>query len=239
MNFIVLRRLALIVLSVLCVFASVAGLVRTSQRIYAESVPVFSPVQEEETVVRLPVMLSDSCVVAERLVAYSGTFVEDGTDREVENVAALRIYNAGEEMLPFFRITLVIQGKLLQFEGSCLPSGSAMLLQEMYATTYVPGEISSVMIRVYDGSCWDYDGELIAWETYMGGIKLHNLSQQTLHEVYIYHKNYLAEQNLYLGGATYITFVPDLEAGEKRNVWPARWCEENKIIAISIRKDTP
>ena len=109
-----------------------------------------------------------------------------------------------------------------------------MLLQEINANCYLTGKITFASIHIYDGSCWEGDGEFIECETFEGGIKVHNTAQQLLDAVYIYHKNYLQEQNMYLGGVTYITVVSDLQAGEMRNIWPAHWNGDNRFVCIDI-----
>ena len=60
-------------------------------------------------------------------------------------------------------------------------------------------------------------------ETGLGTLEVTNLTQQDLEGIRIYYKHHEGASDLYVGGITYSTVIPDLEPGQTRSVTPYRY----------------
>ena len=71
----------------------------------------------------------------ERIATYSGKFVEDGSDRPVENVAALLVTNVTDQFLDIANITYDLDGKTATFIVTGLPAGGSAWVLEYQGMT--------------------------------------------------------------------------------------------------------
>ena len=72
----------------------------------------------------------DASLTIQRINGYSGMFIEDGSDKEVKNVAAIQVKNTSKQVVEYAQIELYNGDKKLVFEVSTLPANSSAVVME-------------------------------------------------------------------------------------------------------------
>ena len=143
---------------------------------------------------------------------YSGSFVENGSDRRVENVAVLLLTNRSQEYLDFARLTFTIGDKEAVFEATGIPPGKSAWVMEKnglaidQGAVFVCGEEVTSFRPVPDFSHLKISAE-------DGRLQITNLSNEPMEDVYIYYKNLHTDGN-FLGGITYRVAADKLPAAQ-------------------------
>lgn len=143
---------------------------------------------------------------------YSGAFVEDGSDRYVENVAAILVTNRTEEYLTYAALEFEINGVAASFVLTGLPAGASAWVLEYSAMEIGAGAkfvaLDSVMQFIPQEP-------MDALEVVLkdGLLSAKNLTDRDYIDGYIYYKQLHTDGN-YLGGITYRTAIGDLPAGQ-------------------------
>lgn len=145
-------------------------------------------------------------------ISYTGAFLEDGSYRPVEAVAAVIIYNPTDALLERGAVKLQQGQRLLVFSFSWLPPGSRLLVQEGCGQAYVDEPVDA---------CWGWCMEgasnkhLLAQEAGRTALAVTNCASVTLEGGKVYYKDYDPQRHLYLGGITYTLTVPRLRPGQQ------------------------
>lgn len=174
----------------------------------------------------------DSSLTIQRIKGYSGIFIEDGSDKEVENVAAIQVKNTSKQIIEYAQIELYNGDKKLVFEVSTLPANSSAVVMEKNKTAY-----SSSKGMTYGKSTVAYTDKLekssdIKYTTVdNNGIKVTNKSKKDIGCVRIFYK-YKSEEGYYIGGITYTAKVEDLKAGKSQTVYPSHFATEGGEIMM-------
>lgn len=221
MEHIKVRRMALmaasvcmgVLMSVLLLVANTSGNHTYSQCVVTNAVADTSPK------VMLPYPISCTSLVARRLASYDGPFFEDGSGREVLNVAALELKNVGESVIPYAYVVVFTDNGEYTFCASMLPPDATVLIPETEAKLWKPGNISCIFgwttvqekedplrIDVQDA------GE--------DGIRIENLSQEPVENLTVYFRSYVPEGNVYCGGMAFSVSLSSVAPGEVRTLLP-------------------
>lgn len=151
------------------------------------------------------------------LYAYSGAFVEDGTDEEVENVAALSVKNNSSNAYQTVSLKVKCEnGEEYEFFITALLPGKAVAVLEKNRKQY-DGTAPTGTPEITESSFYAFSPDLNAdsFEINAVGsvINLKNISDRDFtNDVYVYYKN-TADGNQ-LGGITYRVNFGALKAGE-------------------------
>lgn len=168
--------------------------------------------------------------------SYSGEYVEDGSNRPVENVAAIRVTNKSNRFLDFATVTVNIDNKTATFIISGLPAGkctwvleqSCMAISDKAAFEFVDCTASfsdKEIISSTDKLSVQSDGDYMT---------VSNLTGEKLHNVVIYYRN-LHDDGNYLGGITYRVTVGSINANDSSTVIAGHYSEEkSEIIRIDF-----
>ncbi len=177
----------------------------------ARSVPVLS-VQEAFS---LPCRIAGTPLLAEQIVCYEGPFSEDGTDREVADVAALILRNTGPVELAHAQV-LIRQGqRQLLFRATNIPAGAAVLVLENRGAAYVQAAYSSCSgMAVREEAVSLTPQQLRVEAVELATMRVTNLTDRPLENILLYYKTWSGDSGLYLGGITYKTRIAALGAGE-------------------------
>lgn len=151
-------------------------------------------------------------------------FVEDGSDRPVENVAAILVTNLTAEYLTYASLQFEINGEAATFVVTGLPAGESAWVLEYIALQIDSGAsfvaLDSAMQFIPTES-WD---ELEV--TFLDGIlSTKNLTDRTYTDGYVYYKRLHTDGN-YLGGITYRSSLGDLAPGDTVEVTAGHAGEE-------------
>ena len=152
---------------------------------------------------------------------YSGAYVEDGTDDEVENVLTLTFENRGSGCSQLMEFVI---NKKYRFEFTSLFPGETVRVLEENRAEYTSGmEVDSAeIIRKADfsGTPSLLEDRIDISET-EGGLKVKNLSGQLLQDGKIYYK--YGVSGAFFGGITYMAAVPELKPEEEIVLAPSHY----------------
>lgn len=148
--------------------------------------------------------LRDERLTVEAIGTYDGAYMEDGTDEQVERVAAVLIKNESEHMLQIAELKLVFDsGDEAVFLLTNIPAGRTVLALDMNRlqcdkerkATEITG-----MMNFFDET--PMETERLDAEGTEGRLTLKNRSDEAYPLVYVYYKT-MADNGVYLGGITY------------------------------------
>lgn len=193
----------------------------------ASSQPVPSPSRESaalrfsvpglRAVQSIPPDQYDGTLLVETVCAYTGAYMEDGSDEAVSDVLALIVTNTGDDWLEYAELMMDTDGEHAFFKLSGLPAGSSVLVLEANRKTYDETVTYCAPVCVREARLTDAVLDFsaaFALYTEDGVINLENRSGHDFeNEVAVYYKTF--ENGLYLGGITYCARLEHgLAAGE-------------------------
>lgn len=166
-----------------------------------------------------PIILGDGLYITSAF-AYSGAYVEDGTDDQVTKVAAAAIENKGSEDIRIMTFTLTsFEGETYEFELTTLLAGDKMTVLEKNrkvmkaeSMSYTCEITSKVLFTEKPATCKDQlvflaDGH---------DLTVKNVSGRTLPNGRVYYKTYV--DGCLRGGITYTLEFPGLAPGKDATV---------------------
>ncbi|MBQ2892537.1 MAG: hypothetical protein IJE24_00215 [Oscillospiraceae bacterium] len=181
-----------------------------------------------------PFALEYTSLVAQKLISYEGAYLEDGSEEAVEDVAALVLENTGTIGIEYAQIILLQNGRELSFDATYIPPRSTVLLLEETRQPYSDAPVTDCRCRTVIPGVFDRAERTVAVkETGMCTLEVTNLTDQTFRGVRIYYKHHEGANDLYVGGITYSTVIPNLEPGETRSVTPYRYASGYaQVVAV-------
>jgi len=172
--------------------------------------------------------------------AYTGSFVEDGSDELVSNVLMMKLINNGEDTVEYARITMDINGETAEFTISTLKPGESIVLLEKNRMAYdksVDYENANVIcenLALFQEPLNIHEDKL-SIQILNGAINVTNISGADINgRVAIYYKNKAA--GVYYGGITYrIVLENGLKAGEVSQIMASHFSETgSEIVFVTI-----
>lgn len=176
---------------------------------------------------------ADGTIAIKKIASFSGVFVEDGSDRLADGVAAILITNTSDRYLDLGNITYRIDGKTATFIVTGLPPGksawvmeySGMTIDEDSKATYLDcsNSFRDDVISRTDDLIINLDGNFMV---------VKNNTNRTLRNVFVYYKT-IHEDGNYFGGITYMVELGSLEPGQSTQKLAAHYLEgESEIVRI-------
>lgn len=170
---------------------------------------------------------------------FSGTFVEDGSDDEVEDVFALTLKNTTDSWLEYANITISDANDSYSFSVSALPSESTVRVLEMNRKNMPVDQdykITSTDIVFYQESpslCSD----VFETRTENQNIIVKNISDQNIsNDIYVYFKS--KQDDVYIGGIAYrVRISGGIEAGEEVECSSIHFIEDSSEILFLTYAD--
>lgn len=176
----------------------------------------------------LPYTLSDSGVVLEAMCLYDGPFQEDGSHDEVFSVGALILKNTSNQIIRSIEVKLGRGAETYIFRGEMIPPQSRVLIPERNRQTvlYTNFEQCAYSLNIASDPL---DTVRIMTEE-PDRIFLTNEADKKVLQVIMYHKTYLPEEDLYIGGWAYITYIPVIYSGQTLEIRPEYYITSNSRI---------
>ena len=174
----------------------------------------------------------DASLTIQRINGYSGMFIEDGSDKEVKNVAAIQVKNTSKQVVEYAKIELYNGDKKLVFEVSTLPANSSAVVMEKSKTTF-----DSSKNVTYGKSTVAYTDKLekssdIKYKVLdNNGIEVTNKSKKDIACVRVFYK-YKSEEGYYVGGITYVAKVNNLKAGTSETIYPSHFATDGGQVMM-------
>lgn len=176
--------------------------------------------------------VDDAAITIQRINGYSGIFIEDGSDKEVKNVAAIEVKNTSNKPLEFAQIQLYNGSKKLVFDVSTLPANSSAVVMEKNKASF-----NSSKGVTYGGTTAGYINSLEKASSIKckkvknNGIEVTNTSSKNIPCVRVFYK-YKSSEGYYVGGITYTAKVEDLKAGASQTIYPSHFASDGGEIMM-------
>lgn len=191
---------------------------------------------EDKTEKSEQIVLSDSNLTVESIGAYSGSFIEDGSDEATKNVTAMLITNNSDQMLQVALIDFQVNSnETASFKVTNLPAGTSTLVLESNKR-----EFSDKDTYTYGNAATGYmdqptlEEDKVELKTENGKITLKNKTDKELKTVYVYYK-YMQIGGAYLGGITYRTPFENVGAGKEAEAVAAHFNpDSSQIMGVQI-----
>ena len=237
-----IRRIGLLLFGILGGVLVATGLYISAESSIQTSPPpmaVTKPTQptnpKQAEPISLPVSISGTALMAMELSAYEGPFLEDGSDREVVDIAALVVYNAGSREIKAAQITLQYPDGLYHFYGENLPAGGTVVLLEQNARVFRRDTILGCTGWQMTDSSNSITGEQITLtENENDGLSIKNLTDRPLHNIHIYYKSWLSPPDYYMGGISYCLVIPSLWPGQEMALYPGHYAAGyTKVVSVT------
>ena len=172
--------------------------------------------------------------------AYTGIYMEDGTDEVVSGVLMMKLVNNGQDTVEYAKITMDIGEETAEFTVSTLKPGDTIVLLEKnrmaYDKTvdYSGAQIVCENLALFQEPLSLHEDKLTI-QILDGAINVINVSNQDIPgRISIYYKNKAA--GIYYGGITYrITLENGLKANEIRQVMASHFSDTgSEIVFVTI-----
>ena len=153
------------------------------------------------------------------LLAYSGPYLEDGSNEELQNVTAIRVANRSEQQIQYAEFTVASTAGDLHFTCTTLLPGKTMLLLEQNRTPFTGAAVNGVKT---DNRLLFTDPPSLYPDTFSVSVSGHVMTLRNLSEspvpgnIYVYFKRVNGEG--YVGGITYRVHFSDLAAGAEASM---------------------
>lgn len=182
------------------------------------------------------IVLSDPNLTVESIGAYSGSFIEDGSDEATKNVTAMLITNNSDQMLQVALIDFQVNSnETASFKVTNLPAGTSTLVLESNKR-----EFSDKDTYTYGNAATGYmdqptlEEDKVELKTENGKITLKNKTDKELKTVYVYYK-YMQIGGAYFGGITYRTPFENVGAGKEAEAVAAHFNpDSSQIMGVQI-----
>lgn len=178
-----------------------------------------------------PWSLQQVGIEIESIGSYDGLFVEDGSDRQVEQVMAIQVRNITSEMIEYGIIELKAGEQTYQFEITGLLPEDKMLVLEKNAqiyqeqSHYETGECVSAVKSDYG-----MQEDVIQLSSVGDTLIVTNLTNHDLTNVRVCYKNII--EGDYYSGITYRLTIPVLEANASSSKKTGHYGALSKIIYV-------
>ena len=231
MNHVKIRRMALAVASISL------GTLTTLVMIGSSVVGEFTEVSAEEFLNSRKIQsqeieqpISCTSLAVERLLSYDGKYIEDGLEREVQDVAAIMLYNSKDTVIPYAYITVYTQNCKYTFNAYMIPPKASVLVPEETAQKLTESHV----VRTFGWTTVKEEGRRVRLdieEVGMGCFRVTNMTGSKVHDLTIYHRTYIPEESFYMGGKAFQTHIPYIAPGNTVLVYPENYVSGySKII---------
>lgn len=182
-----------------------------------------------------PVSLSQYDLVCVEYSSFNGEFPEDGSGRQVQNVAAMLIRNDSAKFLDYALVTCQVGDRTGTFKVTGLPAGASVWVLEQNGLTLTQRDVFEVK------ECTDYSfrsdailqTDKLQVTTQNGTVTVTNVSGKTLENVCIYYKTVFSDGNFF-GGITYMLGFDNLSPNQTVQKQTSHFGADSQIVRYSF-----
>lgn len=186
--------------------------------------------------ISLPYTIATTGMKIKSIGQYSGSFVEDGSDRSVSNVLSIVVTNKSGKDLQYGEIKLKAGSKTATFKLTNIPSGKSVLALETSGMKYSSSTNYTYAEATYAQTNMSMNSSKVSVSTADSKVTIKNISGKDLGTVYVYYKN-LDKSGAYLGGITYRVKFENVKSGDKLTQSTKHFSKSNsKIIMVDTEK---
>ena len=227
------------VLSAVMLYFSACGMLITMKETVLNIFPTRHYLSEIQETLEFPVSVPGTTLIAQRISSYDGPFLEDGSDREVVNIAALQVYNGGDRDILRAHIVLFCGDTSLSFYGEYIPAGVTVVLLERSAGAYrSEGFLGCSGWQETDNTAQSIHREVSVGDLAMGTVVVSNPTDKIFRNVHVYYKSFLSSPEVYVGGITYMVEIPQLLPGQTQYLYPYHYAAGySKVVAVTADQE--
>ena len=186
-----------------------------------------------EPVPQFPMEIPGTTLVIRNILTYEGEYLEDESMTFADDIAAIHLVNTGSAGIDCARVVLQWEQGTYVFDVDMLPAGGSVIVLEKYQQSYDTDRFTSCA-GVQKTATGDWMSAPVT-VTPRGDTKLEicNPTDRTLTDVRICFKNYLPEEDLFVGGIVYAYRIGLVAPGERFIVEPYRYLRgQSRIVGI-------
>ena len=186
--------------------------------------------------ISLPYTIASTGMTIKNIGQYTGSFVEDGSDKSVSNVLSIVVTNTSGKDLQYGEIKLKAGSKTATFKLTNIPSGKSVLALETSGMKYSSGTNYTYAEATYAQTNMSMNSSKVSVSTADSKVTIKNISGKDLGTVYVYYKN-LDKSGAYLGGITYRVKFENVKSGDTLTQSTKHFSKSNsKIIMVDTEK---
>lgn len=185
-----------------------------------------------------PYRMTDQPLILHGVFGYEGPYVEDGSDREVCDVAALLVENVGSELLTNTCIAVYTPQDYYLFFAQGLPAGEKTVVLESREKLYKGEKLITCWAATAEetGVCVEHIG---LRQLGMDVLEVTGQPGKELRQFVILHKNWHKETDAYLGGIMYETYVEVIKPDQILLIRPEHYAGTvSRIVAVMKDRQT-
>ena len=186
--------------------------------------------------ISLPYTIASTGMTIKNIGQYTGSFVEDGSDKSVSNVLSIVVTNTSGKDLQYGEIKLKAGSKTATFKLTNIPSGKSVLALETSGMKYSSSTNYTYAEATYAQTNMSMNSSKVSVSTADSKVTIKNISGKDLGTVYVYYKN-LDKSGAYLGGITYRVKFENVKSGDTLTQSTKHFSKSNsKIIMVDTEK---
>ena len=195
---------------------------------------------KQPVTIELPYTVPGTNLIVQTVSSYDGIFLEDGSDTEVYGITAIVLKNNGAKPVEYTKITMNrTDGAVLEFEATDIPSGAVAVVQEMNKAKYQQYGFTGGSADIAEVEKLEMSESMIkVEETESGALKITNLCDWEIPCVRVFYKLYMADENTYIGGITYVAKLTGLEAQGSQTIMPSHYTGGYSRVVMVRTYDT-
>lgn len=197
------------------------------------------PPSVEIPVLTFPCQVPGHGLTIERIAPYTGMYVEDGTNVQVENVAMLLVKNTGAVPVEYAQIGIQYGEELLVFEISALPVGERVVVQEKFCKTPPEVEPSSAnALVIYREDMAMSNEQISVVDNGDNTLTITNLTGEMIPTLRVFYKYYMEAEGVFVGGIAFTVRLTRLGAGASITIQPTHYNSTTSRVVMTQTYDT-
>lgn len=231
-----LRRFSLLILGIAgSVLAATVLYISAEEMLQDRNLLQQDPAQMHTHLI-LPAEVPGTTLIAQKLVSYEGPFLEDGSDREVVDVAALQVFNTGTKEVLQACVELWRGDTAYKFYAEHVPPGGTVLILESNASSFLQDGFTACSGRQLTAqSNGEVSKGISITDRAMGTVIVSNLTGQTIENINLYYKSWLSPPGIYVGGVSYCAVIPVLLPEQTVEIFPHHYASGySKVVSVMI-----
>ena len=189
--------------------------------------------------ITFPCQVAQYDLVIEKLAPYSGLFVEDGTNAQVQNVAMLMVQNKGDYPVEYTSIKVTFGQEELLFDISALPAGETLVVQEKNGKAVPTGKADAATALVVRRAEMEMsEGQVQVIDNGDNSLTVKNLTDTSIPTVRIFYKYYMEDEGIFVGGIAFTVRITRLGAGASVRIQPAHYNSQTSRVVMVLTYDS-
>ena len=197
------------------------------------------PQTGESAGIAFPCKVPGYGLVIEKMDPYTGMFVEDGSNGNVENVAMLLVRNDGDYPVEYTQICVAYGQENLLFDISALPVGESLVVQEKEGKALPESVPASATALVVQRAEMEMSQEKVqVTDNGDNTLTVRNLTDKTIPTVRVFYKYYMEEEGIFVGGIAFTVRLTRLGAGESITIQPSHYTSKTSRVVMVLTYDS-